>query len=109
MTVIKSLTFNVTSGTTYTLSELFKPNSNYVRRLSNIVRQQIAQRQIPLLNKFTGIKPDRDYYIADKALVLYFQLYELAAYVYGFLYFPIPVYEIQDIINESGPLGLMLY
>jgi hypothetical protein len=36
-------------------------------------------------------------------------LYEIAAYVYGILYFPISVYEIQDIITEDGPLGKMLY
>lgn len=109
MTVVKSLTFDVETGRIYQLGELFKPNSNYVRILSDIIKEQIVERKIPLLEKFTGIRPDQDYYIADKSLVVYFQLYEIAAYVYGILYFPISVYEIQDIINENGPLGKMLY
>lgn len=108
MTIIKSLTFDVQNGRVFQLGNLFKPNSNYVLRLSDIIREQIVEREITLLDTFTAISPDQDYYIADKALVVYFQLYELAAYVYGILCFPISVYEIQDIIDENGPLGRML-
>jgi hypothetical protein len=56
---------------------------------------------------FKGISPEQDYYIADKALVLFFQLYELTAYAYGFPYFPISIYDLQTIIDEQGPLGKM--
>lgn len=108
MTIIRSLTFNVETGRLYQLWDLFKPNANYVARLSEIVEAQIIAREVPVLDEFTGIKPDQDFYIADKALVLYFQLYELTPYAYGFPYFPISVYEIEDIIDENGPLGLML-
>ncbi|TCL76905.1 uncharacterized protein DUF4163 [Hydrogenispora ethanolica] len=109
MTVVKSLTFNVETGQSYTLAELFKPGSDYVRVISDQVRRQIEQRQIPLLTEYRGIAPNQDYYIADKSLVVYYQLYELAAYVYGILYFPISVYDLQSLINENGPLGNMLY
>ena len=110
MTVVKSLTFNVDTGKSYSLAELFKPGSvDYQRVLSGMVSEQIKQRQIPLLAAFPGVKPDQDYYIADKSLVLYYQLYELAAYVYGILAFPISVYAIQNLIDENGPLGTMMY
>jgi hypothetical protein len=109
MTVIKSLTIDAQTGQVYQLKDLFKPGFDYVRILSDIIKLQIKKRDIPLLVDFDHIRPDQDYYIADKALVIYFQLYELAAYVYGFLYFPISVYEIQDIINEQGPLGKMIW
>lgn len=109
MTLQKSLTMSTETGHVYQLSELFKPNSNYVLRLSKIVEAQIIARQIPLLGKFKGIRPDQDYYIADKCLVIYFQLYEITPYVVGFPYFPISVYEIQDIIREDGPLGQMMW
>jgi len=108
LTIIKSLNFNTESGKNYELSELFKPESDYKKILSDIIEKQIKERQIPLLDGFTGIKPDQDYYIADKALVVYYQLYDLTPYVYGFPQFPISVYEIQDIINENGLLGVML-
>lgn len=108
MTVIKSLTFDIVTGKSYSLADLFKPGSDYVKVLSGIVERQIKERDIMLLEDFKGIKSDQDYYIADKALVLYFQLYELTAYAYGFPYFPISVYDIEDIIDEQGPLGKMM-
>lgn len=109
MTVIKSLTFNVATGQVYQLSDLFKPGSDYIRVISDAVRRQIKERQISLFEEpFKTIQPEQDYYIADKSLVVYFQLYEIAAYVFGILFFPISVYTLQDIINENGPLAKML-
>ncbi len=108
-TIIKSQTFDVTTGKLYQLKELFKPEFDYVRILSEIVGAQIQERDIPLIGEYKGISPDQDFYIADKCLVLYFQLYVLTPYAYGFPYFPISVYEIQDIIDENGPLGKMIY
>ncbi|WP_369797426.1 DUF3298 and DUF4163 domain-containing protein [Paucisalibacillus sp. EB02] len=107
MTYIKSLTFDLESGKKCELKELFKPDSNYVEILSANIQQQIAQRDIQLIEDFTEISPNQDFYIADKTLVIYFQLYEITPYVYGFPMFPISVYDIQDIIREDGPLGRM--
>ncbi len=107
MTIIKSLTFDIQTGREYQLYDLFKPGSDYVKVLSGIISQQIKQRNIILLNGFKSIKPNQDFYIADKVLVIYFQLYELTAYVFGFPQFPVSVYEIQDIVREDGPLGKM--
>lgn len=111
LVVIKPLNFDVNTGNLYTLKDLFKPNSNYVKVLSHIVRKQIKDRNIDkyLLGEFIGIKPNQDFYIADKDLVIVFQLYELTSYAFGFPHFPISVYDIKDIINEQGPLGKMLY
>lgn len=107
MTILRSLTFDMTNKRVYTLEALFKPASPYVERLSAIVAQQIKERDIGLLSPFTSIAPDQSFYIADKTLVLYFQLYELTPYVFGFPFFPISVYELSDIIDEEGPLGVM--
>lgn len=107
LTVNRSLTFDVNTGRQYKLSELFKPGSDYVGVLSGIVAAQIKEREIITLEEFKAISPEQDFYIADKSLVLYFQLYELTPYAYGFPYFPISVYDLQDIIDEDGPLGKM--
>ncbi|HOJ12302.1 MAG TPA: DUF3298 domain-containing protein [Clostridiales bacterium] len=107
LTIIRSLTFDIITGKAYKLNELFKPESNYVKKLSLIIEKQIKERKVPLLSDFKGIRPDQDYYIADKALVVYFQLYELTPYAYGFPQFPISVYELESIIREDGPLGKM--
>ncbi|KAF0823643.1 DUF3298 domain-containing protein [Cytobacillus firmus] len=107
MTVIKSLTFDLQKGKQAALKDLFKPGSDYVKRISDLIAVQIKKRDIPLLVDFTAIKADQDFYIADKALVVYFQLYEITPYAYGFPMFPISVYDLQDIIDENGPLGRM--
>lgn len=107
LTLMKSLTFNIKTGKSYTLQELFKPDSNYVKALSEIIQKQIQERNIPLLEPFTTIRPDQDFYIADKALVIYFQLYEITPYYYGFPMFPISVFDLVDILNDDGPLGVM--
>jgi hypothetical protein len=107
LTLMKSLTFNILNGKQYNLKDLFKPGSNYVDVLSRNIQQQIKERDIPLLDGFTKISPDQDFYIADKSLVIYFQLYEITPYYVGLPMFPISVFEIQDIIDENGPLGLM--
>ena len=80
LTLMKSLTFDVQTGRLYQLGDLFKPGSNYVKVLSEIVQNQIIKRDMQLLNDFSGIAPDQDFYIADKSLVLYFQLYEITPY-----------------------------
>lgn len=108
LTIIRSLTFNIETGQLYQLKDLFKPCVNYVLRLSEIIQAQIIARDVPILDEFNCIKPDQDFYIADKSLVIYFQLYEITPYAYGFPYFPISIYEIEDIIDEEGPLGMML-
>lgn len=109
LTVMQGLTFDINTGTMYQLKDLFKPNSNYQKVLSDIVRKQIKDRNIFVLGSFIGIKPNQDFYIADKVLVLYFQLYELTSYAFGFPAFPISVYDIGDIINHKSPLGKMIY
>jgi len=107
MTYIKSLTFDLPTGKLCELKDLFKLGSDYVKRLSTLIQQQIKERDIWLLNDFTAINPNQDFYIADKALVIYFQLYDITPYAFGFPMFPISVYDIQDLIDEKGPLGRM--
>lgn len=107
MTFLASVTADVQTGKIYTLRELFKPGSDYVKVLSDSIKKQIVQRQLPTLNEFTAISPEQDYYLADKSLVIYFQLYELSPYYVGFPMFPISVYDLESIINEAGPLGIL--
>lgn len=105
MTYIKSLTFDMQKERICSLKDLFKPDSDYIQKISAIIHEQIKQRDIQLLSPFTVIQPDQDYYVADKTIVIYFQLYDITPYAFGFPMFPISVYDLQDIIDENGPLG----
>lgn len=109
MTFIKSLTFDTKTGKQYELKDLFKPGSDYVKKLSDIIRADIKKWNIELLDPpFKKIRPDQDFYIADTSLVVYFQLYEITPYVSGFPYFPIPILDLADIIQPQGPLDRMM-
>lgn len=109
MTVIKSLTFDTKTGKQYELKDLFKPGSNYVKQLSDIIRQRIKDWDIDLLDPpFKEIRSDQDFYIGDTTLVIYFQPYEITAGVWGFPYFPIPILDLADIIQPEGPLDRMI-
>lgn len=107
LTIMKSLTFDIETGRLYQLSDLFTQGSDFEAILSGLVQKQIKERDIPLLDSFPGVSSNQDFYIADKALVLYFQPYEITAGYIGFPMFPISVYTLQNIIVENGPLGRM--
>ncbi|NEU31413.1 DUF3298 and DUF4163 domain-containing protein [bacterium LRH843] len=109
MTIQRSLTMDIQTGQLYSLKDLFKPNTDYIKRLNEIIDKQIKARDLPLLSEFKGIHPNQFFYIADKALVIYFQLYELVPYAWGFPYFVISVYEVQDLVEEDGAFGRMSY
>jgi len=107
-TIIKSLTFDIRTGELYRLYDLFKPDSNYMQILSDLISVQIKVRNMSLISPYPGIKPlNQDYYIADKALVIYYQPVEFTAYAYGFSVFPISVYEIEGLIKPGTPLDKM--
>jgi hypothetical protein len=108
MTTIKTLTFDTETAKIFTLNELFKPNSNYQEVLLNLIKVQVKTRNIPVISEPITFPGKNNYYIADKSLVLYYQLYDLAPYYYGITYFPINIFDIQSIIVENGPLGKMM-
>lgn len=108
VTVVKSANIDVKTGKNYELHQLFKPDSGYIKKLSDMIYAQIKERDIPLLDGFKGIRPDQDYYIADKSLIIYFQQYEISPYVAGLPYFVIPIYDIGDMILPNSILNRML-
>ncbi|MBO0586271.1 DUF3298 domain-containing protein [Sporosarcina sp. E16_8] len=108
MTIIKSLTFDTKNGKQYELKDLFKKGSDYKKKLSDIINRRIKDWNIDVLEPFKEIRSDQDFYIADTSLVIYFQLYEITPYYWGFPYFPIPIKDLADIINPDGPLDRMM-
>ncbi|WP_313893694.1 DUF3298 domain-containing protein [Psychrobacillus sp.] len=108
ITICKPLTFDVATGKLYSLKDLFKQNSDYVKVLSTIIARKIREWEIPVLEEFREIRVDQDFYIADHCLVIFFQVYEITPYVYNFPYFPIPIKDIENIIRPGGPLEIML-
>lgn len=109
MTIVKSLTFDTKTGRQYTLKDLFKPGSDYEKKINQVIRQRIKDWDIQLMEPpFKGISPDQDFYIADVSIVIYFQLYAISPYASGFPYFPIPILDLSTIIRSNGPLDTMM-
>lgn len=107
LTLMSSLTFDIRSGERYSLPMLFKPGTNIERLLTPIVQSQVRERDVPVFDEQVIVDEHQPFYIADLVLVLYYELYAITPYYYGFPRFPIPIYEIESFIDESGPLGQM--
>jgi hypothetical protein len=106
---LESMTYDITTGKYYRLSELFKPNSPYVQKISDIIKPELQKRANGYIIKpFEHIRLDQDYYIADRSLVIVLPVLEYTAHVVGNMYFPISVYELEPWINEQGPLGKII-
>lgn len=107
-TIIKPLTFDMTTGNLLTLNDFFKEDSQYIENISSIIKQQIEERNLYTIADFNQISPDQDFYIADKSLVIFFQLYQLAPYSQGFPYFPISLFDIEYMNSEKSILNRLL-
>ena len=103
----RSVTANLRTGEIYTLADLFE-SDDYVEVFSRFVAQQIEEDDAPTLVDFETIAPDQDFYLTKDAVVLYFQLYELYPYAWGFPEFAIPYSEIRSIIKEGGPISELI-
>jgi hypothetical protein len=93
------------SGVFYELKDLFKPDSSYVKVLSEIIGEQIKndpQYSYVFPDSYKGIAPDQPFYVDAENLYIYFSPYEIGPYVAGFPTFKIPFTEIDSIINKTG-------
>jgi hypothetical protein len=103
LTVRNSMNFNLLTGRMYRLADLFKPSSDYIGVLSNIIKQQIEQQGIPLIKEFQQIRPNEGFYMTREALVIYFQTYEYTPYYVGIPEFRVPYQTLADILAQQGP------
>lgn len=108
LTIRSSFTFNLLTGRSYTLSELFRPGSDYLERISALIKQQIAEQKLPLINEFESIRPDQGYYLEADNLVIYFQIYEYTPYYVGIPEFHIPYSAIEDLLAPNSPIKRLL-
>ncbi len=101
----RSLTVNLETGKEYRLYDLFKRNSSYKTLVSDIIRKQIEERNIPLIKEFTGIDDFEEFYLTNNALVVYFQEIGFTPHYVGIPEFPIPYSQIKNLIREEGPIA----
>lgn len=105
MAMRNAINIDMTTGRLYDLQDLFKLGADYKSKLNDIIKNQIAEDNPPLLREFQGINENQEYYLTEKELVIFYQLYDYTPYAYGFLEFYIPYESINNIIDKKGPLG----
>lgn len=96
---------DLNSGKFYSLKDLFKKDSNYVKVLSDIIEKEIKNNKeysYVWPDSYKGIKEDQPFYVDEDALYIYFNPYEIAPYAAGFPTFKIPYSEIMNIIDVNG-------
>jgi hypothetical protein len=101
----RSLTVNLETGKEYRLYDLFKRNSNYKSVISEIIKNQIEEQNIPLIKEFRGIDDYENFYLTENALVIYFQEIEFTPHYIGIPEFTIPYAQIRNLIREEGPIA----
>jgi len=77
------------------------------RRL--FIQNQIQDRQIPVISPFPGVTDYQEYYLTDKALVVYYQEIEFTPHYVGIPEFVIPCVQIKNMIRLDGPIGKLMY
>jgi hypothetical protein len=88
MSTMKGYTFDLATGELYQFTDLVPPWER--DRINRTILQQIVEQKTPLLQPFTEIKAEPDFYLLpDRKIVIFYQLYELAPYAWGFVRFPI--------------------
>jgi hypothetical protein len=95
------------SGQIYSLENLFKPGSDYVQKINEILLAQIKEIGEEMgvwEGSFTGISPEPLFVVTADALKITFSVYEIAPYAAGFPTFAIPYAEIMDLIDTEGAL-----
>lgn len=103
------------TGRILTLSDLFRPTSDYVNTLSDEVKRQMRARMAAdagqsyfiddTENTFTQIAPDQQFYIDEQgALVLSFDEYSVAPGSMGAVKFTIPTETIAKLLAPDAPV-----
>ena len=96
--------FDIWSGETFDLSDLFKDGIDYKSKLNAIIRKQAMKETGGYFEpaKITINGKNTVFDVSKKAVTIYFMPYEVAPYAAGMPEFEIKFFEIESIINKDG-------
>jgi len=99
-TVQSSYTYDLKTGAEAELKDLFSSDTDYMSLINGEIKKQMEEGDITmLLAPFSSIKENQDFYLSNKGLVIYFQLYEYYPYVYGIPEYMFEFQSVKDILN----------
>jgi hypothetical protein len=109
-----AVNFDLKSGKTLKLSELFQPNSNYLDSISrysidDLKKQMGKDSDTDWIQKGAG--PDSENFanwnISKKGLAITFDPYQVASYADGPKHIVVPYPVLKDVSKPDGPLSLI--
>lgn len=106
-----SYTFNLLTGETYSLDDLFSSGSNYEAYINKFIKDKNDKAEVKL-GGFESISKDQNYYLSNNGIVIYFDLYQYTPYAAGIPVFTIPydydvfpyLYNIDNFTKDYSDL-----
>ncbi len=94
------------SGEFLEISDLFKEGVDYKTIINKEINNQIKllgnkEENIEKIYDFYSIKDNQKFYLQDKSIVIFFDLYEIAPYAAGIPEFPVEVENIKDSLQNK--------
>jgi len=104
--------YDLTSGQTLKLADLFKPNSNYLKSISDYAVKSLRKQLTPDPENDwiqNGAGPEEKNYqswnVKREGLEVTFNPYQVASYAEGPQVVVIPYTVLKDVIDPDGPLA----
>ncbi|MCZ2127855.1 MAG: RsiV family protein [Anaerolineales bacterium] len=106
-----SVNYDLANSREIQLSELFVPNADYLKTISDFCAAELSARDIGFEDFSVGAAPDLGNYTRwnladDGSLIITFDEYQVASYAAGPQTVKIPISQLKEIINPSGALAL---
>ncbi len=109
-----TVNYDLEQGKEITLDEIFLPNSNYLKQISDICKAELSTRDIGFdMDIFSqGADPTPENYqrwnVSNEGLVIGFDEYQVAPYAAGQQIVVIPFGKLADLLDHQGPLAPFL-
>lgn len=108
-----TLNYDLEQGRELSLGDLFAEDTDYLKALSRYCIAELSQRDIGFFGGFErGAEPTPDNYrnwnIAADGLIITFDEYQVAPYAAGPQTVTVPYSELKPLINQQGPLVVVL-
>lgn len=98
-----SINYDFTQNKVLALVDLFQPNSQYLERISELVRQELTSREMLFYEE--GISPDeknfQTWVLSKEGLLFIFDPYQVAPYAAGPQQVLVSFKQIQDILQSE--------
>lgn len=100
-----SYNYDLNTGKPLSLSDLFKPNTDYINTLNNQVRNILQKNSSAYfkdsIKNFKGIAQDQPFYLDDNTLNIYFSFNEIAPVASEIPIIKIPLSNLDRILKKN--------